>query len=97
MMMRMGTTETAGNHWETASDIAFNETEGEAFRLAVLQAIADRLALIDKQLIHIDAQVHELTRFVDEHKPALARAMALLHPGAGILKYMGGKNRSTDG
>ena len=38
----------------------------------------DLLVLMLKQLDHLDTQLHELRQFIDEHKPALDKAMQVL-------------------
>lgn len=45
------------------------------------------------RLDHLDEQLHEIRQFIDEHKPALARGMALLDPGAKIRSALGRKPR----
>jgi hypothetical protein len=80
---------TAGNEPETFSDDA-------GFPAAALQAIADRLAIMDKQLIHIDGQVHEIGQFIAEHRPALARALSLMS-GPGVRWMSGRKRAATTG
>jgi hypothetical protein len=52
------------------------------------------------RLDHIDETCHEVLRrvtaieaFIDEHRPALARGLSMLDPGAGIRKLMGGGKR----
>ena len=59
---------------------------GTVFRVdtETLQTIIDTatdrelLVLMLKQLDHLDTQLHELRQFVDEHKPALDKAMQVL-------------------
>jgi hypothetical protein len=69
MMGRMATPKTSGNPTETLSDHD------------VLMVTLDRL---ERKLDHIDEGLHELTRFIDLHKPALARGLALMDPGAKV-------------
>ena len=38
----------------------------------------DLLVLMLKQLDHLDTQLHELRQFIDEHRPALDKAMQVL-------------------
>jgi hypothetical protein len=71
---------TAGNDVETLSDRDFlvqlaNRVE------ASLAFIGARLDNLDKQADHIDVQVHEIGQFIDEHRPALARGLALMSAG----------------
>lgn len=40
-----------------------------------------------KQLDHIDTMCHETAQFIDEHRPALARALAFLSPGTSVRDY----------
>jgi hypothetical protein len=53
------------------------------------------------RLDHIDAGLHDLLRkvdsvqaFIDEHRPALARAMSFVDPGAKLRAMVTGKKRS---
>lgn len=50
-----------------------------------------------KQLDHLDGMVHEVHQFIEEHRPALAKALAFLSPGASIRDYFGkGARRERD-
>jgi hypothetical protein len=58
-----------------------------------------------KQLDHIDEQLHQLTSqvndihvFITEHKPALAKALSLLDPGKGVRGFLtgGGRGKPKD-
>lgn len=69
----MGAAETSGNELETVSD-----TELALMRI---EAHLDRL---ERQVGHVDEQVHSLVRLIDEHRPLLARAAALADPGAKV-------------
>ncbi len=69
----MAATETTGNPPETLSDHD------------VLMVTLDRL---ERKLDHIDESLHELTRFIDAHKPALARGLALMDPGAKVRSML---------
>jgi hypothetical protein len=84
----MDVAETTGNDTETWSN-------DQDFLAAALQSVADRLAALEGQLIHIDSEVHEVTRFIAEHRPALARALSLMDPGAGVRRFMTGKRREV--
>lgn len=78
MMSSMATTETSGNPVETVSD-------------------HDQIM---KTLDHIDLQLHDLCRtvdgieaFISEHRPALARGLALMDPGAKVRAMLPGRKR----
>lgn len=60
---------------------------------------ADAETLSDSELIkrlnHLDEGIHavqqqlgEITAFIDEHKPALARGLSLMDPAAGLRKIL---------
>jgi ABC-type transporter Mla subunit MlaD len=56
----------------------------------VLNGQADlnaRLDVLWKQLDHLDGMLHEVHQFIDEHKPALNKALSLLDPGSSVRKY----------
>jgi glycine betaine/choline ABC-type transport system substrate-binding protein len=78
MMSSMATTETTGNPVETLSDFE----------------------RVEKMLDHIDGQLHDLIRkvdgmqeFIDQHRPALARGLALMDPGAKVRAMLPGGRR----
>jgi hypothetical protein len=78
MMGGMATPKTSGNETETLSDYE----------------------RIEKTLDHIDNQLHELCQkvdgiaaFIDLHRPALARGLALMDPGAKIRAMLPGGKR----
>ena len=48
----------------------------------MIAGLSDRLDLVQQQADHIDVQVHEIGQFIDEHRPALARGLALMSAGA---------------
>jgi ABC-type transporter Mla subunit MlaD len=48
---------------------------------ALIEGLSDRVSLLQQQADHIDAQVHEIRQFIDEHRPALARGLALVNAG----------------
>jgi len=66
--------------------------------------------MIVKQLDHLDTMLHELAQtvslqgtqlgeihaFIQEHRPALAKALSLLDPGKGVRSFLtgGGKGRT---
>jgi hypothetical protein len=77
MMGGMPPAKTSGNRAETESD--------------PLWEIVARLSTIEKKLDHLDDYAHTadqkitaLTEFIDLHKPALARGLALMDPGAKV-------------
>lgn len=52
------------------------------------------------RLDHMDETLHDIQRtlagiqsFIDEHRPALARGLSLMDPGAAARKFMGMKPR----
>jgi hypothetical protein len=56
-----------------------------------------------KRLDHLDVQMHELHQkidgiaaFIDEHRPALARGLSLMDPGAKLRDMLAGKKRARD-
>ena len=53
-----------------------------------------RLDHIDDILHRIDQRTAAIEDFIDEHRPALARGLSLMDPGAGIRKILGGKRDS---
>jgi hypothetical protein len=57
------------------------------------EKLADRALLeqIHKAVMHLDVQMHEVRQFIDDNRPALARATRLLHnPVADYLKQRRG-------
>ena len=48
-----------------------------------LETLSDRelSERICRQLDHLDVMLHEVTQFLDEHKPALNRALGFLDAG----------------
>ena len=59
----------------------------------MIEGLSDRLELVQRQADHIDAQVHEIGQFIDEHRPALAKGLALM--GGGLGGWIGGKRRAV--
>ena len=57
--------------------------------------LADRVEVLQRQADHIDTQVHEISQFIDEHRPALARGLALM--GGGLGGWIGKRKGQTDG
>lgn len=62
-----------------------------------LETLSDRelAERICRQLDHLDCMLHEVTQFLDEHKPALNRALGFLDAGRGMRDYL--KNRPKAG
>jgi ABC-type transporter Mla subunit MlaD len=52
-----------------------------------LDVLTHQMEVISKQLDHLDGMLHEVSQFVDEHRPALNKALALLDPGTSVRKY----------
>jgi ABC-type transporter Mla subunit MlaD len=52
-----------------------------------LDGLTRQLVIISKQLDHLDGMLHEVHQFIDEHKPALNKALSLLDPGSSVRKY----------
>jgi hypothetical protein len=70
----MAAVETAGNGTETL------RYEDEVLR---------RLDHLDALLHSLDQRVAGMQEFIDEHRPALARGLSLMDPGAAARKFMG--------
>ena len=68
---------TAGNPTETMSDREFLEHLAAKIDL-LLTGLADTAIRVD----HVDVQVHAISQFIDEHRPALARGLALMSAGS---------------
>jgi ABC-type transporter Mla subunit MlaD len=60
---------------------------------ALIEGLSDRVSLLQQQADHIDSQVHEIRQFIDEHRPALARGLALVNAGT---KLSGWRKRGGD-
>ena len=76
-------------HGETRQDQP--ETLSDRDFLIMFADKTDRiLALHGQQLDHIDTMLHELHQFVEEHRPALARAMGLMDLGKGWRSWRNG-------
>lgn len=100
----MPDTETPNDSRETLSDREFKELKDLAFQMgeatghalaarfaAYETSIGELLARLDmhqKQLDHIDCMLHEVHQFIEEHKPALGRALAFLDPGKSMRDYL---------
>jgi hypothetical protein len=50
-----------------------------------------RLDHLDEIAHRTQQQVSEILEFISEHKPALARGLSLMDPGAGLRKLITGK------
>ena len=61
-------------------------------RLASIEtSIGEVMARLDiqlKQLDHLDGMLHEVHQFIEEHKPALGRALGFLDPGRSMRDYL---------
>jgi hypothetical protein len=53
--------------------------------------LAKRLDHLDEGIHAIRQQLAEISDFIDEHKPALARGMALMDPGSKIRAMLAGR------
>jgi len=75
---------TAGNPQETLSDRDFlvQLADGIDKILICLDRHGQDLERISQQAEHLDEQVHAIGQFIDEHRPALARGLALMSAGA---------------
>jgi hypothetical protein len=60
-----------------------------ANRLAVAAADqAERDKTTRKQLDHLDVMLHQVIQFIEENRPALEHATALLDPGQGMRQFL---------
>lgn len=48
-----------------------------------------------KRLDHIDEMLHDITRFIDDHRPALARGLSLMDPGARLRGLIPGRKHAV--
>jgi len=76
----------------TLSDREFVRVIGEQ----VGAGVGAELATMRKQLDHIDEMLHQLTAFVDEHKPLLTRA-ANIGFGRGWREWQKGSSAKKSG
>jgi hypothetical protein len=53
--------------------------------------LAERIA---RQLDHLDCMLHEVCQFLDEHKPALNRALGMLDAGRSMRAYLAGRPKA---
>ena len=89
--------ETPNDELETLSDREFIRRMAEAITEGLADVLADIHVEQDttrKQLDHIDAMLHEMTQFLDEHKPALNRALGFLDAGRSMRGYLAGRPRA---
>lgn len=70
---------TAGNQGETLSDITEH------------QAVMKTLDHLDSQLHDLDRKMAGILEFIAEHRPALARGLALMDPGAKVRSMLPGR------
>jgi hypothetical protein len=84
MINRVTDIKTAGNELETLSDRDFLVQLADAIDkiLICLDRHGQDLERISQQADHIDVQVHEIGQFIEEHRPALARGLALMSAGS---------------
>ena len=107
-MLAAVTVETPNDEAKTLSDRAF--LEGLARQVSGIVGLVDGLSqdaqvtlgLLEmhaKQLDHIDTMVHEVHQFIEEHRPALNRALNFLDAGKSMRGYLAGRPRkgATDG
>jgi hypothetical protein len=98
MLRVMPHTQTPNDSLETLSDQELITQLAEKIGGGVDSVIAELRAeqeITRKQLDHIDSMTHEILRFIEEHRPALNRALAFMEPGKGIRDYL--KNRPKAG
>ena len=101
MLRVMPHTQTPNDEAETLSDREFMERLGiqvQALTGSVAELygfIRDRAEVEAKQLDHLDTMTHQVLQFIEEHRPALNRALAFMEPGKGIRDYL--KNRPKAG
>jgi len=56
--------------------------------------LGKRLDHLDEGIHAIQQQLDGLQSFIDEHRPALARSLSLMDPGAKLRGLVTGKKRS---
>jgi hypothetical protein len=101
MLRVMPHTQTPNDEAETLSDREFMERLGIDLRtltgmVAELSGFVHGRAEVEaKQLDHLDLMTHQVLQFIEEHRPALNRALAFMEPGKGIRDYL--KNRPKAG
>lgn len=85
MMGSMATTETTSNPPETLSD--FERLE------KILDHQDQGIHQIQQDLERIEDRLISLLAFIELHKPALARGLALMDPGAKMRAMLPGRKR----
>jgi hypothetical protein len=53
-----------------------------------LADLDERTTIHSKQLDHLDQMLHEVWQFIEEHKPALAKALGFLDPGQSMRDFL---------
>jgi hypothetical protein len=94
MINRVTDIKTAGNPQETLSDRDFLVQLADRIE-STLAFIGARLDAVEKQADHIDVQVHEIGQFIDEHRPALARGLALMSAGSKLGAWRKAKDQTN--
>ena len=98
--------ETPNDELETLSDRQF--LEGLAKQVSGIAGLLDGLSqdaqvtlgLLEmhaKELDHIDTMVHEIHQFIEEHRPALNRALGFLDAGKSWRDYLKHRRETADG
>ena len=93
-------TKTAGNQGETLSDHEFlvQLADGVDKILICLDRHSQDLERISQQADHLDVQVHAIGQFIEEHRPALARGLALMSAGSRLGAWRkSGKDQANGG
>jgi hypothetical protein len=70
----VGAIKSENNQAETLSN--------DDLQLIQWEGVRNRLDHLDVQLHELDQKITQVLSFIDEHKPALARGMALMDPAA---------------
>jgi hypothetical protein len=74
--------------------MAVRETDNNPVETVSNQELAARLDHLDAMTHDLLREVREVTAFINEHKPALARGLALVDPGAKLREMLpGGKKK----
>lgn len=63
---------------------------------AMVATVLDNQDRDRKQLDHVDTMAHEIIQFIDEHRPALAKALGFLAPGRTMLDYVKGHGKKKE-
>jgi hypothetical protein len=69
------------------------ETLSDSELIKRLNHIDELAHCTEQTVIRIEQAVLRMELFIDEHKPALARGLSLMDPGAGLRKFVTGKNK----